>query len=145
MKDTCPRLREVVGSFVDVIEDNPGILNGRDMTAYLENLLAFFFSPMSTELYDNDVMWFLGYVNTLTSVDIFQEVIGVDQDADLMVEVAGEGHHPVKDQSPLLNALSTAMAKRVLGEILTHPQGDEKPVPPLSIFHRKVGTQLMHA
>ena len=141
MKDTCPRLREVVGSFVDVIEDNPGILNGRDMTAYLENLLAFFFSPMSTKLNDNDVIWFLSYVNTLTSVDLFQEVIRVDQDADLVLEMTEEGHHPVKDQPPLLNALSTAMAKQVLGDILTHPQGDERPVPPLSIFHRKVGTQ----
>ena len=138
MTSTCPRLREVVGSF------DPGLLKGSDVTAYLENLLIFFFSPLSTELNDNDVMWFLGYLNTITSVDTFQEVTEVDQDVDLMLEV-GEDHHPVKDRSPLLNALSTAMAKRVLGEILTHPQGDEKPVPPLSIFHRKVGTQLMHA
>ena len=87
---------------------------------------------MSTELNDNDVIRFLGYVNTLTTVDFFQEVSEVDHDADLMVEVAGEGHHPVKDQSPLRNALSTAIAKRMLGDILTHPQGVETPVPPLS-------------
>ena len=134
MTDVCPRLREVV----DVIDR--GALNENDLMAFLENLLAFFFSPLSTELNDNDVMWFLGYMNTLTSVDICQEVIEVEQDVDLVLEVGGEDHHPVKDQSPLLNALSTAMAKRVLGEILTHPQGVEKPVPPLSIFHRKVGT-----
>ena len=138
MRNKCPRLQEIVGSFVDVLEDSPGKLSGRDVTVYLENLLTFFFSPLSAELNDNDVMWFLSYLNTLTSVDVFQEVIEVHQDVDLTLWVEGEGPLPVTDQSPILNALSTGMAKRVLGEILTHLQGDEKPVLPLNIFCRKV-------
>ena len=132
MMDTCPRLEEIVTSFVHVIEGNPGTLSKNDVAAYLENLLTFFFSPVSTELNENDVIWFLGYVNTFTSVDSFQMFTAVHQD------VAGEEPPPVKDQSPLLNALSTAVAKQVLGEILTHPQGNEKTVSPLSIFYRKV-------
>ena len=138
MKNKCPHLQEIVGSFVDVLEDSPGKLSGRDVTVYLENLLTYFFSPLSAELNDDDVMWFLSYLNTLTSVDVFQEVIEVHQDVDLTLRVEGEGSLPGKDQLPLLNALSTGMAKRVLGEILTRLQGDEKPVPPLSIFCRKV-------
>ena len=124
MMNTCPHLREIVGSFVNVVENDPERLSKRDVTAYLENLLTFFFSPLSSELNENDVMWFLGYLN---------------QDVDLTLQVEGEGPVTETDQSPLLNALPIAMAKRVLGEILTHPQGDEKPVPPLSIFCRKVG------
>ena len=140
MMNTCPHLREIVGSFVNVVEDDPERLSKRDVTAYLENLLTFFFSPLSSELNENDVMWFLGYLNTLISVDISQMVIGVHQDVDLTLQVEGEGPVTETDQSPLLNALPIGMAKRVLGEILTHPQGDEKPIPPLSIFCRKVGS-----
>ena len=138
LKSKCPCLSEVVGSFVDILEDNPDKLSRRDVTLYFENLLTFFFSPLSSELNDNDVMWFLGYLNTLTSVDVSQAVIQVHQDVDLALRVEGEGPVPEKDQSPLLNALSTGMAKRVLGEILTHLQEDEMPFPPLSIFCRKV-------
>ena len=140
MMSKCPRLREIVGSFADILEDNPDKLSTRDVTLYLENLLTFFFSPLSSELNDNDVMWFLGYLNTLTSVDISQAVVQVHQDVDLVLQVEGEEPVPKKDQSPLLNALSIGMAKRVLGEILTHLQEDETPDPPLSIFCRKVGS-----
>ena len=128
----CPRLREIVGSFADILEDNPDKLSTRDVTLYLENLLTFFFSPLSSELNDNDVRWFLEYLN------ISQAVIQVH----LPLRVEGEGPVPKKDQSPLLNALSTGMAKRVLGEILTHLQEDETPVPPLNIFCGKVGSFL---
>ena len=138
MSGTCPRLREIVKSLEDIIEHNPDRLSRTDVTAYLENLLAFFFSPLFTELNDNDVIWFLGYVNKLTLVDIFQEVPKIHQDADLVSKVAREGPHPVKDQPPLLNAITTAMAKRLLGEILTHAQGDSNPISPLGIFYRKV-------
>ena len=139
MKSKCPCLREIVGSFVDALDDNPeDKINRRDVTAYLENLMTFFFSPLSSELNDNDVIWFLGYLNTLTSVDISQAVVQVHQDEDLTLQVEGEGPVPKREQSPLLNALPTGMAKRMLGEILTHLQGDESPVPPLSIFCRKV-------
>ena len=130
MVNKCPHLREIVGSFVDILEDDPTRLSRSDVTAYLENLLTFFFSPLSSELNENDVMWLLGYLNTLTSVE----------DVDLTLQVEGEGPVTETDQSPLLNALPIGMAKRVLGEILTHPQGDEKPVPPLSIFCRKVSS-----
>ena len=140
MMNKCPHLREIVGSFVDILEEDPERLSKRDVTAYLESLLTFFFSPLSSKLNENDVMWFPEYLNTLTSVDISQTIIGVHQDVDLTLQVEGEGPVTDTDQSPLLNALPTAMAKRVLGEILTHTQGNEKPVPPLSIFCRKVGS-----
>ena len=130
MVNKCPHLREIVRSFVDILEDDPTRLSRSDVTAYLENLLTFFFSPLSSELNENDVMWLLGYLNTLTSVE----------DVDRTLQVEGEGPVTETDQSPLLNALPIGMAKRVLGEILTHPQGDEKPVPPLSIFCRKVSS-----
>ena len=135
----CPHLREIVGSFVDVLKDKPVTISGRDVTGYLENLFTFFFSPLSTELNENDVMWFLGYLNTSTSVGTSQLVTEVHQDVDLTLPVEREGPQLERDQSPLLNTLSIGMAKRVLGEILTHLQEDEKPVPPLSIFCRKVG------
>ena len=140
MISKCPHLREIVESFVDILEDNLGKLSKRDVTVYLENLLTFFFSPLSSELNDDDVMWFLGYLNTLTSVNISHSVIEGHQDVDLTLRVEGEEPVPKKDQSPLLNALSTGMAKRVLGEILTHLQRDETPVLPLSIFCSKVGS-----
>lgn len=117
-------------SFVVVAKDNPDKLNKADTTAYLENLLTFFFSPQSVELEDNDVIWFLNYVNSLPSEDTFQDEMEFSMDEEIMC-VKG-------DVSPLLNALSNAVAKRVLGDILTHSQGDEKLVPPLYIFHSKV-------
>lgn len=130
MMGTCPRLREVVELFVDVIEDNPDRIDSSEMASYFESLLNFFLSTFSTELDDNNVTCFLVYVNTLTAVDTFQQVIEVHQDGN--------------EQSPLLNALSIDMAKRILGDILTHPQGDEKPVLPLGIFYRKVHNTCMH-
>ena len=132
---TCPRLPEIVKIFLDVVKSNPNKLNKAEITAYLENILTFFFS--SVELEDNDVIWFLRYVNSLCSVGIIQNEMELSQD-ETMMAMEEDSSVTAKEQSPLLNVLSTAMAKRVLGEILTHPQGDEKVVSPLHIFHGKV-------
>lgn len=134
---TCPRLPEIVELFLDVVKSNPNKLTEADITAYLEHLFTFFFSPQSTKLEDNDVKWFLHHVNTLTSVCTSQDDMELSLDVDMIFQ-AEVGSVPAKGQSPLLNVLSTAMAKRLLRDILTHTQGSEKPVPPLHIFQKKV-------
>ena len=123
--------------FLDLVKSTPNNLNEADMTAYLENLLTFFFSPQSVNLEDDDVMWFLHQVNTIHSVSSFEDGMELSPD-EVMIGIEGDSSVTAKEHSPLLNVLTTAMAKQVLGVILTHPQGDEKLVAPLLIFHRKV-------
>ena len=102
------------------------------MTVYLENLLTFFFSPHSVKLEDADVEWFLHHVNTMHSVRTSQN--GMELSLDEVMEE--DSCVSPEEQSPHMNGLSIAMAKRVLREILTHPQEDE--MVPLHMFHGKV-------
>ena len=138
MTRKCPHLPEITVSFLHLVKSTPNILKEADMTAYLENLVTFFFSPQSVKL-EEDVMWFLHHVNTIHSVSTQSSQDGMEVllDEDT-IDMDGDSSIASKDQSPLLNVLSTAMAKQVLGVILTHPQGDEMVVGPLYIFHGKV-------
>lgn len=136
MVGTLPRLPEVTASFLDVVKSNPKKLDQAEMTVYLENLLTFFFSPQSVQLEDVNVKWFLHHVNTMRSVRTSQN--GMQLSLDEVMEE--DSCAPTEEQSPHMNTLSIAMAKRVLGDILTHRQGNEKLVAPLHMFCGKVLT-----
>ena len=131
---TLPHLPEVTALFLDVVKSNPNKLEDAEMTVYLENLLTFFFSPQAVQVEDDNVKWFLHHVNTMCSVKTSQNGMELSLD-EVMAE---DSCVPTEEQSPHMNALSIAMAKRVLGDILTHRQGDEVLVAPLRMFCGKV-------
>ena len=110
---------EIINCFGEVVYGgNHQDFTQDDRAVFLENLLMFFFTVKTAAHSENDIIWFLRYVNSPPHPS------------------SGSPLAPSKP-SPLPH-LPSAVLQHILGAVLTFLPNHEKLVPPLNLFRSKV-------
>ena len=116
---------EIINCFGEVINDgNHQDFTQDDRAIFLENLLMFFFTVKTAAHSENDIIWFLRYVNSPPHPS------------------SGSPLAPSRP-SPLPH-LPSAVLQHILGAVLTFLPNHEKLVPPLNLFRSKVQPLASH-